>query len=376
MLQAIDDLNRAIEVTEEALANILPDHHNRAEWLGNLAIRLGNRFKVQGIIADLNRAVQVASMVVDVISQDHPGQSSLLSNVRNWLGRRVERTGSLHELDRAIEAARTVLDIKPRDDSNRAHWLNSLGSWLGIRFAQTDSVDDLNYGIQVLDIAINTTPQDRPDQATCLRNLENLLGERYKLTSAVEDLNRAAEVARMAQAAGAADLDKTATTTSEKLIPNPDKMKRVLIWVDEQLQRRVKLLVRRITKQSSPNEKEDVNKPLALLTYLPLAITQACAFINKTGITVAEYISLLQQSDTGAEVFCDHFEDPTRDRELDSTIAKTWHISFDHIQSQDPLAAEYLSFMACINNIKIPRSLLPPSSSLIQTIKAIGTLKG
>jgi tetratricopeptide (TPR) repeat protein len=136
------------------------------------------------------------------------------------------------------------------------------------------------------------------------------------------------------------------------------------------------LLERRITKPVLLNEETAVYKLLELLTYLPLAITQASAFINKTGITVSEYISLLQQADTGAELFDDHVEDPTRYLELDSTVAKTWHISFDHIQSQDPPAAEYLSFMACINNINIPQSLLPPSSSLIQTIKAIGTLKG
>ncbi|PQE27903.1 hypothetical protein CJF30_00009096 [Rutstroemia sp. NJR-2017a BBW] len=136
------------------------------------------------------------------------------------------------------------------------------------------------------------------------------------------------------------------------------------------------LLERRITKLALLNEEKAVAKLLELLTYLPLAIIQASAFINKTGITMSEYISLLQQSDRGAELFDDHVEDPNRYPELDSTTAKTWHISFDHIQSQDPLAAEYLSFMACINNINIPQSLLPPSSSLIQTIKAIGTLKG
>jgi tetratricopeptide (TPR) repeat protein len=136
------------------------------------------------------------------------------------------------------------------------------------------------------------------------------------------------------------------------------------------------LLARRITKQAILNEKNAVNRLLELLTYLPLAIVQASAFINKNETTVPEYISLLQQSSTSAELFGMHFEDPTIYREMDSTIAKTWHISFEHIKIQDPLAAEYLSFMACINNINIPQSLLPLSSSLLQTTKAIGTLKG
>jgi hypothetical protein len=45
---------------------------------------------------------------------------------------------------------------------------------------------------------------------------------------------------------------------------------------------------------------------------------------------------------------------------MESTIAKTWHISFNQIRQQDLLAAEYLLFMACVNHINIPRSLLPP----------------
>jgi hypothetical protein len=61
---------------------------------------------------------------------------------------------------------------------------------------------------------------------------------------------------------------------------------------------------------------------------------------------------------------------------MESTIAKTWHISFNQIRQQDLLAAEYLLFTACVDHINIPPSLLPPVCSLLQQIKAIGTLKG
>ncbi|KIV98347.1 uncharacterized protein PV09_09813 [Verruconis gallopava] len=74
--------------------------------------------------------------------------------------------------------------------------------------------------------------------------------------------------------------------------------------------------------------------------------------------------------------FGEKFEDPSRYRQMHSTIAKTWYISFDQIQKEDPLAAEYLSFMACIDRSNIPQSLLPLTGSLLQQIKAIGTLKG
>jgi hypothetical protein len=85
---------------------------------------------------------------------------------------------------------------------------------------------------------------------------------------------------------------------------------------------------------------------------------------------------LFDKTGTETELFGEHFEDPSRYREMESTIAKTWHISFDQIRRQDPLAAEYLSFMACIDRINVPQSLLPPGGSLLQQTKAIGTLKG
>lgn len=62
------------------------------------------------------------------------------------------------------------------------------------------------------------------------------------------------------------------------------------------------LLARRITKQALLNGEKAVDELLELLTYLPLAIVQAAAFINKNEITVSEYISLFRQSDTGAEL--------------------------------------------------------------------------
>ena len=136
------------------------------------------------------------------------------------------------------------------------------------------------------------------------------------------------------------------------------------------------LLARRITKQALLNDEMAVDELLEILIYLLLAIVQAAAFINNNDISVSGYISLFRHTGTETELFSEHFEDPSRYREMDSTIAKTWHISFDQIRRQDQLAAEYLSFMACIDRINIPQSLLPPGGSLVQQAKVLGTLTG
>ncbi|KAH8593045.1 kinesin light chain 1 [Bisporella sp. PMI_857] len=136
------------------------------------------------------------------------------------------------------------------------------------------------------------------------------------------------------------------------------------------------LLAQRIIKQALLNNELVVDELLKILTFLPLAIVQAAAFINNNDISISGYISLFRQTGSETELFSEHFEDPSRYREMDSTIAKTWHISFDQIRKQDWLAAEYLSFIACIDRINIPQSLLPPGSSLVQEAKALGTLTG
>ncbi|KAF1941895.1 HET-domain-containing protein [Clathrospora elynae] len=136
------------------------------------------------------------------------------------------------------------------------------------------------------------------------------------------------------------------------------------------------LLARRLTKQGLLDDEIAVDELLEKLTYLPLAIVQAAAFISNNDISVSGYISLFRHTGTETELFSERFEDPSRYREIDSTIAKTWHISFDQIRRQDQLAAEYLSFMACIDRIDIPQSLLPPRGSLVQQVKALGTLVG
>ncbi|ETN44091.1 uncharacterized protein HMPREF1541_10956 [Cyphellophora europaea CBS 101466] len=136
------------------------------------------------------------------------------------------------------------------------------------------------------------------------------------------------------------------------------------------------LLARRITNPALLNDGKAVDELLSLLEYLPLAIVQAAAFMDTNDVSVSKYVSLLQQEDIAADLFGQHFEDANRYRDIESTVAKTWHISFEQLRRQDPLAAEYLSFVACIDRIGIAQSLLPLDGSVVQRVKAIGTLKG
>ena len=122
-------------------------------------------------------------------------------------------------------------------------------------------------------------------------------------------------------------------------------------------------------------DSEDTAKLLQLLTFLPLAIVQASAYINENGTTIPMYAALLQDTEQNIiDILSEEFEDEGRYEDIKNPIATTWLISFDQIRRHDQLAAEYLSFMACVESKDIPRSLLPPAQSLKKAVGAIGTL--
>ena len=123
------------------------------------------------------------------------------------------------------------------------------------------------------------------------------------------------------------------------------------------------------------NNRHDTSALLSQLTYLPLAIVQAAAYINENGIEIADYLSLLEdQEEEVINLLSEEFEDYGRYHDVKNPVATTWLLSFEQIRQRDPLAAEYLSFMACVDPKGIPQSLLPPGPTRKKEIDAIGTL--
>ncbi|KAG7009655.1 hypothetical protein G7Y79_00002g007700 [Physcia stellaris] len=137
--------------------------------------------------------------------------------------------------------------------------------------------------------------------------------------------------------------------------------------------RMLRNLLRR--KELVDSEPVDTKAMLAWLTYLPLAIAQAAAYINENIIDVADYLALLGcQEEEAIELLTEDFEDDARYFDMKDSVATTWLISFQRIQQRDSLAAGYLSFMACIDHKDVPQLLLPPGPSRKKEMDSIGTL--
>jgi tetratricopeptide (TPR) repeat protein len=137
----------------------------------------------------------------------------------------------------------------------------------------------------------------------------------------------------------------------------------------------MQLLSRSLIEQELLVHHGDAQELLEQLTFLPLAIVQAAAYINENGIALSGYLSLLEEQEQDVvNLLSEDFEDDGRYPNIKNAVATTWLISFEQIQRLDPLAADYLSFMACIVPKNIPQSILPPGPSRKEETAAIGTL--
>ncbi|KAF7170283.1 hypothetical protein CNMCM5623_002744 [Aspergillus felis] len=138
----------------------------------------------------------------------------------------------------------------------------------------------------------------------------------------------------------------------------------------------IEILRKSLIKTDLLNDHEAAIALLKELVCLPLAITQAAAYINEKDIRLSAYITLLHESEPDViELLSENFGDEGRYRDIQNPVTTTWWISFQQIQQLNPTAIDYLLFMACISPRHIPQSLLPQTTSLKKRTDAIGLLK-
>ena len=97
------------------------------------------------------------------------------------------------------------------------------------------------------------------------------------------------------------------------------------------------------------------------LNYIPLAITQAAAYIKYRAlrIIISRYIYEIRRNDYNrALLLMKDMEDDRRDGRASNSIIVTWQISFVYIRKAMPTAARLLSLMSLFDRQGIPESLL------------------
>ncbi|KAI9766209.1 MAG: hypothetical protein M1839_005011 [Geoglossum umbratile] len=111
--------------------------------------------------------------------------------------------------------------------------------------------------------------------------------------------------------------------------------------------------------QEGSLDKAKASELLEVLGYLPLAITQAAAYISENNTTIEEYLEAFSAEDSEMQdLLSEDLPDLRRDFESQTSVVRTWKVSFDQIREQKPRAAEILSLMACFDRQGIPKALL------------------
>ncbi|CAG8252566.1 unnamed protein product [Penicillium olsonii] len=163
------------------------------------------------------------------------------------------------------------------------------------------------------------------------------------------------------------------TTRSTKVaqhIASTDTVK--ISEMDEQKAREV--LRNNLVDKKLLRDTESTRKLLSQLAFLPLAIVQAASFINQNEMELRSYLNLLDgQEQSEIDLLSEDFEDKGRYNSIRNPVAITWLSSFEQIRRQNKDAANYLYFMACIQEKDIPVLLLPPIG-VVEQQKAIGVL--
>lgn len=190
---SIEDIHRAIDLTNE----MLEFHPHRPSVLHSLGRGLLLRFKRIGSMKDLNCAIEALDEALRSLSVDYPFETStLLSNLALCLDYRFGRTGSMEDLNRAVDLGHEAVEVS-LNKRRRSFSLFLLGISLRHRFDRTGSVKDLNRSIQVNTEALDSTPS-KLVRAGILNNLGRGLSNRFKCTGSIEDLESSIELTEKA----------------------------------------------------------------------------------------------------------------------------------------------------------------------------------
>ncbi|KAL8730232.1 MAG: hypothetical protein Q9166_004209 [cf. Caloplaca sp. 2 TL-2023] len=117
------------------------------------------------------------------------------------------------------------------------------------------------------------------------------------------------------------------------------------------------LFLSRLGDEQCSYDKAEIRSLVEELDHVPLAISQAAAFIEENGVSISEYVTALQGEDA-EEFLLEELDDIRRDEESLNSTFRTLKLSYDQIKQQKPRAAELLCLLAMLDRQSIPKSLL------------------
>ena len=138
------------------------------------------------------------------------------------------------------------------------------------------------------------------------------------------------------------------------------------------------LLRSKLKESANTLKTASVERLIEVLGYIPLAITQAAAFVRRNRWSIEKYLAALESDKQNLmDHLSEELQDPRRPPGFPNSVFRTWKLSFDQIFKNEPKAADLLSLIAMLDPRQIPGSLLQHSIEReVDFRMAIGTLNG
>ncbi|KAM0540048.1 hypothetical protein ACHAO7_011577 [Fusarium culmorum] len=110
--------------------------------------------------------------------------------------------------------------------------------------------------------------------------------------------------------------------------------------------------------QDEPLWEVGVNDLLEELQCLPLAISQAGAYMRRMSMTAGDYLNLLRQGKTRWEVLRVSDTDRHRRPEVSNSVLETWRISTERIRAESEMSYRILHVIAYVDSQDTPHELV------------------
>ncbi|KAF5244845.1 hypothetical protein FANTH_7612 [Fusarium anthophilum] len=135
------------------------------------------------------------------------------------------------------------------------------------------------------------------------------------------------------------------------------------------------LLDSTISRPTSQKEFRDVCSLMDELQHLPLAISQAGAYMRRTDTSVSQYLADLKEEQARWRVLKETEFDKHRSHGNSNSILETWSISIRRIRQENEMAYEILHILAYFDNQNIPNPLVEAAAEHGCDGNAEGTLE-
>ncbi|KAK0735992.1 hypothetical protein B0T21DRAFT_348114 [Apiosordaria backusii] len=118
-------------------------------------------------------------------------------------------------------------------------------------------------------------------------------------------------------------------------------------------------------REIAEEESHNAMALLAELDLLPLAVSQAAAYMGRTATPIGEYLSKLKRRIKRWQLLSETEFDRHRRGDVSNSVMQTWGISIEHIRQENQMAYNILHSLAFVDSQNIPLELVAKAAEMI-----------